>query len=258
MGWSVPRRIGRPGVVTSTGSAASRSVSAEPRRSRPALGEGGVDGRPDAVGDGPDPWSVVGRQCADPAQDAGQAALLAQDVELERLEGRRRRGSRRRTASASSRRASRSRVRSARSTSVLPWPRESGALDRQRRRGLIVGVAVGSSAGRVRRPWRARRSGRRWPRRGWRGRPGSCDRSGHVGLLEAADELAVGEAVLAGRRVDADDPQLAHLALALLAVAGRVGERVEQGLAGRLDQLATWCPCGPRRPGGGACGACGP
>ena len=57
-----------------------------------------------------------------------------------------------------------------------------------------------------------------------------------VGPLEAADELAVGEPVLAGRRVDPDDPQLAHLALALLAVAGRVGERVQQRLAGRLDQ----------------------
>ena len=47
---------------------------------------------------------------------------------------------------------------------------------------------------------------------------------------------AVGEAVLAGRRVDPDDPQLAHLALALLAVAGRVGQRVEERLARGLDQ----------------------
>ena len=41
---------------------------------------------------------------------------------------------------------------------------------------------------------------------------------------------------LRDRRVDPDDPQAAEVALALLAVAGRVGERVEQGLARRLDQ----------------------
>ena len=56
-------------------------------------------------------------------------------------------------------------------------------------------------------------------------------------LLEPGDELPVGQPVLAGGRVDPDDPQLAHLALALLAVAGRVGERVQQRLAGGLDQL---------------------
>src|SRR6185369_12101583 len=57
-----------------------------------------------------------------------------------------------------------------------------------------------------------------------------------LGLLQAGDERAVGHAVLAGRRVDPDDPQLAHLALALLAVAGRVGHRVEVRLARCLDQ----------------------
>src|SRR4029077_20880651 len=57
-----------------------------------------------------------------------------------------------------------------------------------------------------------------------------------VGLLETGDEGAVGDAVLAGCRVDPDDPQLAHLALALFAVARRVGHRVEKRLARRLDQ----------------------
>ena len=33
------------------------------------------------------PWPVLGRERADPAQDARQAALLAEDVELERLDG---------------------------------------------------------------------------------------------------------------------------------------------------------------------------
>src|SRR5262245_35408223 len=49
-----------------------------------------------------------------------------------------------------------------------------------------------------------------------------------LGLLEALDELAVAQALGADGRVDADDPQAAELALPLLAVARRVGERVEQ------------------------------
>src|SRR5690242_16434642 len=57
--------------------------------------------------------------------------------------------------------------------------------------------------------------------------------------LQAADQLTVGHAVLAGGGVDADDPQLAHLALALLAITRRVGERVEERFAGRLDQLRS-------------------
>jgi hypothetical protein len=57
-----------------------------------------------------------------------------------------------------------------------------------------------------------------------------------LGFLEAGDERAVRDAVLADGGVDPDDPELAKLALALLAVTGRVGERVEQRLARRLDQ----------------------
>ncbi len=41
-----------------------------------------------AVGDRPDRRPVVGRQCADPAQDAGQAALLAEDLDLEDIDRR--------------------------------------------------------------------------------------------------------------------------------------------------------------------------
>ena len=40
----------------------------------------------DRVGDGADLGPILGRQGADAAQDAGQPALLAEDVELERLE----------------------------------------------------------------------------------------------------------------------------------------------------------------------------
>src|SRR5207245_319830 len=42
--------------------------------------------------------------------------------------------------------------------------------------------------------------------------------------------------VLAGRGVDPDDPQLAHLALPLLAVTGRIRHRVEARLASGLDE----------------------
>src|SRR5215217_5627542 len=48
-----------------------------------------------------------------------------------------------------------------------------------------------------------------------------------VSGLETLDELAVRDAVGADGRVDADDPEPSELTLALLAVARRVGERVE-------------------------------
>src|SRR3954466_407810 len=46
--------------------------------------------------------------------------------------------------------------------------------------------------------------------------------------LQAVHELAVGEALLARRGVDALDPQAAELALAVLAVAVGVGARLEE------------------------------
>ncbi len=86
LGWRLPRRIGRPGVVTSTVSAARRPVSAEPRRSVPRSARARLDVAADGVGDGADARPVVGRQRPDPAQDGRQPALLAEDVDLERLE----------------------------------------------------------------------------------------------------------------------------------------------------------------------------
>ena len=62
LGWSEPRRIGRPGVVTSTVSAARRAVSSRAAQRRASLGERRLDGAPDRVGDGADPRPVVGRQ----------------------------------------------------------------------------------------------------------------------------------------------------------------------------------------------------
>src|SRR4051812_9870593 len=50
----------------------------------------------------------------------------------------------------------------------------------------------------------------------------------HLGQAQAVHELAVAHALLAGRGVDALDPQAAELALAVLAVAVGVGARLEQ------------------------------
>ncbi len=72
--------------MTSTASAVSRARQLRPAQVGPALRERALDGRADAVRDGADLRSLVGRQGADPAQDPGQAALLAEDIELERLE----------------------------------------------------------------------------------------------------------------------------------------------------------------------------
>ena len=60
-----------------------------------------------------------------------------------------------------------------------------------------------------------------------------------AGLAEAVDELAVGEAVRPHRGVDARDPEAAELALAVVAVAGRVLHRVEERLVGATEQTVT-------------------
>src|SRR3954468_16224836 len=55
--------------------------------------------------------------------------------------------------------------------------------------------------------------------------------------LEPVDQLAVGQAVLASSGVQADDPQRAHLALALLSADIRVGHGVKQRLTCGPDEL---------------------
>jgi len=59
----------------------------------------------------------------------------------------------------------------------------------------------------------------------------------HLCLAEPGDQRSVRDAALPGGGVDSDDPELAELSLALLAVTRRIGQRVEQGLARGLDQL---------------------
>ena len=175
LGWSEPRRNGRPGNVTSMASAASRAVSSLPRRSVAALREGGLDGDPDGVGDGADLGPVVGAERADPAQDAGEAALLAEDVELERFERRRVRGgldrAERVVAAASRGRGSGRRGPrcSLRHGSGITNPRPS-STSRAR-------VVERRSGGSFRRPSRRSAMRRRSRCRGRRGRPGSCGRS---------------------------------------------------------------------------------
>ena len=92
IGWSAPRRIGRPGVVTSTASAASRASSSAPRSSVPRSASAASIAPRTSLATAPTRGRSSGGQRADAAQDGRQAALLAEDVELDRLEGRRRRG----------------------------------------------------------------------------------------------------------------------------------------------------------------------
>src|SRR3954468_8593382 len=68
-----------------------------------------------------------------------------------------------------------------------------------------------------------------------------------VRALKAADQLTVRQAVLPRGGVDPDDPQLTHLALALLPVARGVRERMEERFAGRLDQLRSGAAATLRR-----------
>ena len=60
-----------------------------------------------------------------------------------------------------------------------------------------------------------------------------------LGLLQAVDELAVAQAALADGGVDADDPQLAELALADAAIAKGVDAGANQRFLGGAEQAAA-------------------
>ena len=105
---------------------AASSRAAEPLR---ASASAASTAAADLVGDRADLRAVLRGQRADAAQDRGQLALLAQDLELEGVEGRGV-GRRRRGRDASSRSASRSAVSWARSTGVRPWV--GGLLENRR------------------------------------------------------------------------------------------------------------------------------
>ena len=61
----------------------------------------------------------------------------------------------------------------------------------------------------------------------------------HLGLVEALDEAAVGDAFGADGGVDAHDPERAVVALAELAVDGGVAPGVVDGLGGGAEALAA-------------------
>ncbi len=66
-----------------------------------------------------------------------------------------------------------------------------------------------------------------------------------LALVQAVDEFAVAEAPFAAGGVDADDPQLAELALACAAIAE--GERLgpDKGFLGRADAAGGVRRCSP-------------
>src|SRR4051794_3019547 len=239
LGWSVPRAIGRPGVVTSTASAASCASRAEPRNAvprsarAPSIAERTVfaiaptRGRSSA-GSAPMPRRTPVRRPFLPRTSSSIASMLATS------------GAASIAVSASSRSVSSSRVRSDRSTGILGPMRSRTA-----RSDLGAGIARLQAV--LARPVLGAglpASGRLRELRDRSKRPGiaNCQIRQDlavdldIGLLQAGDELAVRQAVLAGRCIDPDDPQLAHLALALLAIAGRIGKGVKERLTRRLDE----------------------
>ena len=145
-----------------------------------ALGKRRFDGRPHRVADRAHLRAIVGRESSDATEDRRQPALLAEHVELQRLE----------RAGVSSALDRGERIRAQRleiagqvgEIHVGPCVRmvrpgitnpRSSLTSRARRR--VAGRPNGKRA--VRRPSRARRCGQRCRNRGWPDRPGSCDRS---------------------------------------------------------------------------------
>src|SRR5260221_9018886 len=205
LGWSAPRRTGRPGVVTSTRSARRRASSSLPDRAawrsastcsierRTTLATAPTCGR-SSTGSEPIPRRISVRRPFLPRISSSSAASAATS------------GAASTAARVDVESASRPRVSCAKS--IAAGLAALGQLHDASESGVVADGEVGQDL------------------------PIERD----VGGLQALDELAIGQAVGAGRRVDTDDPQAAHLALPLLPVAGRVGERVEERLAGGLDQ----------------------
>ena len=249
LGWRLPRRIGRPGVVTSSVSAARRPVRAAPRRAVPRSASAASMAPRTAFATAP---TRADRRAAAPRCRAGppSAGPSCRGRRARAPRARRRPGSRAIDAEGVvaeslevARQVGEVHVRR------LPCgrPRESGTLERRRRRGpgegrgrravrpgqtLFASSAIlpKVAASRTARSARILRS------------------ISTSAFFRPAMNCAVGHAVLAGSRVDPDDPQLAHLALALLAVTRRVGKRVEQRLAGGLDQTRLRALAALRRP----------
>ena len=178
LGWRLPRRIARPGVVTSTRLGREAPGQGGAAQVGAALGEGGLDVAADGVGDRADARPVVGRERPDPAQDRRQPTLLAEDVDVERLERRDVAGRRdRREGVVAQRLEVAGQVRQ-----VHGLPSAYRAAGNHEPSSVVdveglprLGAAWAPIASK--RSWRAPRSCQTSPRRGWRGRPGSCGRS---------------------------------------------------------------------------------
>ena len=166
------RAAGRRDVDRLGADALVELAGAQPAAAR---GERLLDGDPDGIGHGADAGPVLGRQPADPAQRRGQAALLAEHLELERLE----RGGIGAVRDPRQRLVA-ERLEVARQVAqaqvhVVLSSRESEALDDCERRGLCRRAR---SVSFLRALGELRDAGQTWPRRGRRGRRGSCGRSG--------------------------------------------------------------------------------
>ena len=60
-----------------------------------------------------------------------------------------------------------------------------------------------------------------------------------LGLRQPVDERAVAQAALADGRVDADDPELAELPLAVAAIAKGIDAGADEGFLGGPQQATT-------------------
>jgi len=59
----------------------------------------------------------------------------------------------------------------------------------------------------------------------------------YIGLFEAMDKLAIANAVYAGSRINAGNPQAAKITLAIPAVAESIEERLEHGFIGTAKEF---------------------
>src|SRR5258706_6636303 len=234
LGWNEPRRIGRPGKVTSIVSARRRSPSsASPRTRRRSPIAPSIEARTllaiaptagrSSAGNAPIPRRTPVRRPFLPRTSTSRTSIAATSA-----------------AASTAARVSAASV----SRSWVSWGRSMGPIDGTACAGLRISeppiVRDVEGSGRS----GCRCSGALRDLHDLRKCSGVPDREVRqdlaidldVGGLQALDEAAVGPAVAAHCGVDPDDPQGAHLALPLLPVAGCVGHRMEQGLASRFDQ----------------------
>ena len=136
--------------------------------------------------------------------------------------------------------ASRSRVRSASSTapreSRSRRPMRSGQRARPSERYIVDPRPRCSRVGATR-SWRDRRCARTWRRRGSRGRPGSCDRSGCPPSSGRGCNCPYVTSCWRAAALIRMTQSWRIWRLRCLPVTRRIGERVQERFARRLDEL---------------------